>query len=205
MAMNLPSTDKHDRRIERTKHALLDAFLHLFFESGYEAMTVSDIATRAGVGRSTFYEHYKCKEALLAESFQRPLGMVASVVDAVTSRDAESLRFQLEHFWQNRGKSRLLQATKARRAMARILAAMIHERLIARDRTSGARTNKFGASLTAVAIAEFLLGTITAWLGGDVICDAPTFAENLRDLTQRMIATDATAGYCPEQIRAMSS
>jgi len=37
----------------------------LILERGFEATSVSEIADRANVGRSTFYAHYKDKEALL--------------------------------------------------------------------------------------------------------------------------------------------
>ena len=46
-------------RKAQTKEALLTAFRDLFFERGYEAIRVGDIIARAGVGRSTFYEHYR--------------------------------------------------------------------------------------------------------------------------------------------------
>jgi AcrR family transcriptional regulator len=54
-----------DRRIQRTRHLLLDALNELILEKGYEAMTVQDIIDRANVGRSTFYSHFQDKEDLL--------------------------------------------------------------------------------------------------------------------------------------------
>ena len=54
-----------DRRSARTREALLHVFLDLLFERGYEALSVRDIAARANVGRSTFYEHFAGKDALL--------------------------------------------------------------------------------------------------------------------------------------------
>jgi AcrR family transcriptional regulator len=58
-----------DRRIRRTRQSLHDAFIALIIEKGYENTTIQDILDRADVGRSTFYVHYRDKEALLMTSF----------------------------------------------------------------------------------------------------------------------------------------
>src|ERR1700757_5499961 len=58
-----------DRRVRRTRKLLHDAFLALVLEKGYEKTTIQDILDRADVGRSTFYVHFRDKEALLTSSF----------------------------------------------------------------------------------------------------------------------------------------
>ncbi|HKN51825.1 MAG TPA: TetR/AcrR family transcriptional regulator [Amycolatopsis sp.] len=59
-----------DRRIRRTRRTLHDALLTLVLEKGYERITVQDILDRADIGRSTFYAHYRDKDALLLSSFE---------------------------------------------------------------------------------------------------------------------------------------
>ena len=54
-----------DRRIQKSKKYLSDAFRALILEKGYEAVTVQEIIDRANVGRSTFYAHFESKEQLL--------------------------------------------------------------------------------------------------------------------------------------------
>ena len=54
-----------DRRIQKSKKYLSDAFKALILEKGYEAVTVQEIIDRANVGRSTFYAHFESKEQLL--------------------------------------------------------------------------------------------------------------------------------------------
>jgi AcrR family transcriptional regulator len=54
-----------DKRIQKSKRQLLDAFVALIIERGYGNVTVQDIIDRAGVGRSTFYSHFENKEQLL--------------------------------------------------------------------------------------------------------------------------------------------
>lgn len=54
-----------DRRVRRTRGRLKEALLELMHERGYEGLTVREIADRADVGRSTFYDHFESKEDLL--------------------------------------------------------------------------------------------------------------------------------------------
>ena len=82
-----------DRRIERTREALEGAFIRLIFEGRrYDRITIADLIARAGVGRSTFYEHYRNKDELLAATIRYPFAGVAAAVDAsanvATLRDA---------------------------------------------------------------------------------------------------------------------
>jgi AcrR family transcriptional regulator len=60
---------EQDRRVRRTRRTLHEALIALILERGYEHITVQDILDRADVGRSTFYAHYRDKEALLVTSF----------------------------------------------------------------------------------------------------------------------------------------
>ncbi|MAU08504.1 MAG: hypothetical protein CL607_01685 [Anaerolineaceae bacterium] len=64
------TTPKVDRRIERTRRLLRDALLELIVEKGYENITISDIADRADVARTTFYMHYADKDELLFTSIR---------------------------------------------------------------------------------------------------------------------------------------
>ncbi|ABF39020.1 transcriptional regulator, TetR family [Candidatus Koribacter versatilis Ellin345] len=59
---------KLDKRVQRTQYQLRSALLALIVEHGYEQLSVQDILDRAGVGRATFYAHYRSKEDLLVRS-----------------------------------------------------------------------------------------------------------------------------------------
>src|ERR1044072_8198486 len=60
---------EQDRRVRRTRRMLRDALFALVFEKGYDRVTVQDVLDRAAVGRSTFYAHFRDKEALLLAGF----------------------------------------------------------------------------------------------------------------------------------------
>jgi AcrR family transcriptional regulator len=55
-----------DRRTLRTRQLLLTALRELMHTHRYESISVSEIAERANVGRSTFYAHYVDKDDLFA-------------------------------------------------------------------------------------------------------------------------------------------
>jgi AcrR family transcriptional regulator len=53
-----------DPRVRRTRGLLATAFAELIKERGFAAITVQDIAERAGINRATFYAHYDDKFVL---------------------------------------------------------------------------------------------------------------------------------------------
>lgn len=55
---------------------LADAAFALFDECGYEQTTVDDIAERAGVGRTTFFRHYRSKEGVIFPDHDRLLELI---------------------------------------------------------------------------------------------------------------------------------
>ena len=59
------SMRKADARVRRTRMQLGTAFLNLILEKPVREITVQDVLDRSGVGRSTFYLHYRDIDDLL--------------------------------------------------------------------------------------------------------------------------------------------
>jgi AcrR family transcriptional regulator len=55
---------------------LAEAAFALFDERGYEQTTVDDITERAGLGRTTFFRHYRSKEDVIFPDHERLLAQV---------------------------------------------------------------------------------------------------------------------------------
>ncbi len=72
----------NDRRVRRTEEALRQAMAELILEKGFDKATVSEIAERADVGRSTFYAHYADKEDLLQGSVEALRSELQSHIEA---------------------------------------------------------------------------------------------------------------------------
>ena len=54
-----------DKREIKTLEAIHSSFAKLINEKDYDDITIQDILNDSGVGRSTFYSHYKTKQELL--------------------------------------------------------------------------------------------------------------------------------------------
>jgi AcrR family transcriptional regulator len=64
-----------DRRIERTRNRLGNALIALIQEKPIDEVTVREVLHRAGVGRSTFYVHYRDKDDLFLSEMEQGLEM----------------------------------------------------------------------------------------------------------------------------------
>ena len=56
-----------DRRAQRTKKLMADALIQLSAQKPYTEITIRDIADTADIAYSTFFQHYKDKDALLRD------------------------------------------------------------------------------------------------------------------------------------------
>src|SRR5450432_2089753 len=82
MSANSPTRPrKTDRRVLRTRDGLGDALVELLVEKPFDDITVQEVLDRAGVSRSTFYEHYRDKNDLFLsdvdEFFERMASLLA--------------------------------------------------------------------------------------------------------------------------------
>jgi AcrR family transcriptional regulator len=64
------SMRKDDARVRRTRMQLGTAFLNLILEKPVREVTVQDVLDRSGVGRSTFYLHYRDIDDLLLSQLE---------------------------------------------------------------------------------------------------------------------------------------
>jgi len=69
--------EKTDRRSQRTRHLLGAALVELIREKDYGTISVTDIIERANVGRSTFYAHYRDKDALFVGELDRVIEILS--------------------------------------------------------------------------------------------------------------------------------
>jgi AcrR family transcriptional regulator len=112
-----------DRRVQKTRKLLFDAFGALLLEKRYESIVVREILDRANVGRSTFYSHFSDKEALLVSAIRDVLA-AASETPSTTRRSENVVRFSrpiFQHIAQH------LRNAKGRMGLR--TRAIVHERL----------------------------------------------------------------------------
>lgn len=97
----LESTAEVDRRVRRTKQALVKAFVALMREKSYDDITIRNLLDRADVGRSTFYAHYRGKDDLLQRSFEEMLSMLDRHMELQgASNRVVPVKELFQHVWQ---------------------------------------------------------------------------------------------------------
>ncbi|HEY4441520.1 MAG TPA: helix-turn-helix domain-containing protein [Candidatus Elarobacter sp.] len=170
-----------DRRSARTRAAILTAFYHLVLDRGYDGFTVRELIEHAGVGRSTFYEHFENKDAVFESSVARPLVVLADAL--LDDASPELLRTLVEHFRENRRFARVTFGGSARFVMERVLARLVAERLPPRPVSSA---GAIPADLRPHAIAAAQLGIVAAWVTAPS-CDAEELARALRGAGRALI------------------
>ncbi len=174
----------NDKRVERTREALFEAFFKLVLSMPYDELKVEDILRLSGVGRSTFYEHFTGKDDILATSVRRPF---AALADAIREPDnTADLERVLEHFWENRVVAPTMFRGPAREVCVTALQGLIEERF-KQDRVGSPNPLLLPPALAALQIAEALLAPITSWVVGESSCSARVLAQALRRTARAML------------------
>lgn len=61
----MANIEKVDRRVERTRNAIISAFKEMIIEKEFKEITIKDLAEKANINRKTFYLHYESMEDIL--------------------------------------------------------------------------------------------------------------------------------------------
>jgi len=165
-------------RAQPAKAAVLRAFAELVGTKQYDEITVGEIIGRAGVSRSTFYEHFSGKPDLLTRSISGPFKVLA---DGILSAAPSKLLPLLEHFWSNRAFARGVLLGPVRQRVATVLVLEIENRLKPRA------MYRLPRRLMAWQLADTMLGPITAWLGGEARCSPSELADGLTRSTHAVL------------------
>ena len=70
-----------DRRIVKTREAIMKAYLDLITEKGTSRVSISELARRANIDRKTFYLHYNSVDDVLREYVENKFNRVVSVME----------------------------------------------------------------------------------------------------------------------------
>jgi AcrR family transcriptional regulator len=157
-----------DPRVARTTASLQQALLELARQHPLDDITIGDITERAGVNRSSFYQHYSDKETLLADALEDAVSHVASHVPTSVAdppRMPEELHVYLEHIEENAPLYRRILGDQG----SAVVASRLRDRIevIVRELLDAAGTGVFDglpSDVAAASIAGSALGVIRAWV-----------------------------------------
>ena len=108
---------KRTNQFARTDRDIVNAFLTLLDQKSFEKITVADIIGEARINRSTFYQHFPDKYAileLLQDTYARELG---ELLNSFTTSDSffdlnQMDRIMKEYFAKKRGELKKLLAIR---------------------------------------------------------------------------------------------
>lgn len=157
-----------DPRVARTRESLQHALFALARERPLDDITVADIAERAGVNRSTFYQHYSDKDVLLADA----LDAVADEAGAslperipVGTEPPPVLRQFLEHVDENADLYRQILLERAGGPAFARLGERIETIVVdALPRAEVGLERELPPDVIAAAVSGSVLGVLRAWL-----------------------------------------
>jgi AcrR family transcriptional regulator len=162
-----------DRRSQRTRKAVFDAFTRLVFSHRYSAIRTSDLIEEAGVGRSTFYEHFRNKDDVMVWAIDPIFAPLAEA--AADQASLPRLRFVVDHLWERRALARVMFESPLSPKMHRKLADMIVARL------GEGSADGIPPAMAAAASAASQLALLRVWLCGEVPCAAEVLARRLAE------------------------
>jgi AcrR family transcriptional regulator len=158
-------TGARERRRQETRSRIVDAAAELFAERGFDAVSVMEIAKRAGVVEKTVFNHFPVKEGLV---FEADPPMRAALLDAVRRRPSgESVAAAAGSFVV--GAVSLLGSPEAADGIAQIA------RVVRGSRTLQVREREIVGELTN-ALAELIAeetgaqpGQVEPWLAAHAV------------------------------------
>ena len=103
------SDENTDLRIRKTRRAIRAGFLTVCENKPYDKVTVTDICTASLVSRTTFYDHYVDKNAVLTEVVTLFIKQMTPAIKGLWLQDthmsdSEILRHDLANFYAQNGR-----------------------------------------------------------------------------------------------------
>jgi AcrR family transcriptional regulator len=180
MTRKSSSAPPGDRRVRRTQAALQRALIDLVQERDLSQITVADVADRADVSRSTFYDHYTdvhelaeaASTSMLDDLFGFALALDAAPAHPSSEDPDPALTAFFTHFAEHAGLYRsLLGPAGSARVIEHVrrrttAAAHYSGRLTPADGTPPPTTGSpdFPLDVPAAFVAGALLGVAADWL-----------------------------------------
>ena len=177
---------QQDKRFRRTRAWIVQAFNELMFKRRYAELSTDTIIKRAGIGRSTFYEHFRNKDELLRHSSSWLLTVLA---DAVTDAgDTDRIRGVVDHLLGQKLMVLSLLAGPAAAAMTDELAKLIEDRLSTRDTRDG-RVLIVPVRLASRQVAEAQVALARGWLNDESRCSSADLATAFHRSSRGLVAS----------------
>jgi AcrR family transcriptional regulator len=176
-------------RTRQTRDWIIESFNRLVLRRRYSDISVAELANRAGVGRSTFYEHFGHKDDVLRSAVRVILEPMAQLVrEEPGDGDAGGglgVIAVIEDVREQKAAAMAMLEGEARVQLEQALQDLVVDEL------SRLRSSDRGAMvwLLGAQIACAQLGLLRAWLEAPTpVCTAAELAAMMRASTRAMVA-----------------
>lgn len=159
-----------DPRIARTRRSLQEALFDLARERGLDDISIADIAERAGVNRSSFYQHYSDKDTLLADAIDAAAAGASADIPEVREVTAEApavLVEYLRHVEENAAVYARVFGSRGSPAAAARLRARIESIAAAAVAERADMFDDIPIDVRAAGLSGSVMGVLEAWLTRD--------------------------------------
>jgi AcrR family transcriptional regulator len=174
---------KMDRRIEKSKQAIMDAFMILILKKDLESITVGEIAEKANVNRGTVYLHFTDKYDLRDKCLDNYLTQLTKAciqdhkVEKITSKS--SLIRVFEHLEVNYEIYSAMLSNKESSVFRKRMKEIFKDGLISRIDLSEQEVNK---EISVEFLVSAGVGVLEWWIYNSKPYPAPIIAEQLWQL-----------------------
>ncbi|MEK4061631.1 MULTISPECIES: TetR/AcrR family transcriptional regulator [Paenibacillus] len=181
-----------DRRIQKSKKAIMDAFIELLSEMDIENITINKIADLANVNRGTVYLHFLDKYDLLDQYLEEQINQLLEkcapdeVTDKFTSKS--TLLRVFEYLEQN---SNLYSTMLKNRGIPvfrnRLL--LIAQQSLSKQFDLISFGPDFNKEITVQFLASAIISSFEWWITNSIPYPASVMAEQIWALLERMMIT----------------
>ena len=159
---------------QTTRRRLLDSFNSLVLDGAEGKITVAHIVQKAGVGRSTFYDHYSSADDIHQQAIFAPMTILADSILGVGER--AHLVGLMDHFQEYRQRARQTLCGGEGEKVEQLLVEILDARLGQPGHTSDLRQKN---KIAAIELAVVPMALIRAWLNGTIRCSSEAMASHI--------------------------
>ncbi len=174
-----------DRRIQKTRQLIMNTFLDLLAEKGFEKITINDIAQRADINRGTVYLHYADKFDLLDKCIETYVELLLNHCANSTDTTLNASAFQsvFEYLEKNFTIYKLLLSNEGfgffRSRLYTIIAQTVTGVIGIKSENSA-----FSNGVTTHFLTSGFLGVLEWWINYSMPCSAQEVTEQLMFLLE---------------------